>query len=63
LDIPELSAAASVVHVFQAMANNSLLSVGQLCNEGYPATFKIDSLVELYPLPGNQKLRKKMGNG
>jgi hypothetical protein len=40
-DIPELSEAASVAHVFPAMANNSLLSVGQLCNEGYLVTFKI----------------------
>jgi hypothetical protein len=44
LDIPELSEAASVAHVFPAMANNSFLSVGQLCNEGYYVTFKIDSM-------------------
>jgi hypothetical protein len=41
LDIPELSEAASVVHVLPDMANNSLLSVGHLCNEGYSATFEI----------------------
>jgi hypothetical protein len=44
LDIPELSEAASVAHVFPSMVNNSLLSVGQLCNEGYYVTFKIDSV-------------------
>jgi hypothetical protein len=35
LDIPELSKAASAAHMFPAMENNSLLSVGQLCDEGY----------------------------
>jgi hypothetical protein len=40
LDIPELNAAASKVHIFPGMANHSLLSVGQLCNEGYIVTFK-----------------------
>jgi hypothetical protein len=40
LDIPELNAAASKAHVFPGMANHSLLSVGQLCDEGYIATFK-----------------------
>jgi hypothetical protein len=35
LDIPELSEAASVAHVFPAMANNALLSVGKIFNEGY----------------------------
>jgi hypothetical protein len=40
LDIPELNAAASKAHVFPGMANNSLLSVGQLCDEGYIVTFK-----------------------
>ena len=44
LEIPELSEAASVAHVFPAMANNSLLSVGQLCNEGYYVTFKLDGV-------------------
>jgi hypothetical protein len=39
LNIPELNAAASVAHVFPGMANHSLLSVGQLCNEGYIVTF------------------------
>jgi hypothetical protein len=40
LDIPELNAAASKSHVFPGMANHSLLSVGQLCDEGYIFTFK-----------------------
>jgi hypothetical protein len=40
LDIPELNAAASKAHFFPGMANHSLLSVGQLCNEGYIVTFK-----------------------
>jgi hypothetical protein len=40
LDIPELNAAASEAHVFPVMANNYLLSVGQLCNEGFLVTFK-----------------------
>jgi hypothetical protein len=40
LDIPELNAAESKAHVFPGMANHSLLSVGQLCDEGYIATFK-----------------------
>jgi hypothetical protein len=40
LNIPELNAAASISHVFPGMANHSLISVGQLCNEGYIVTFK-----------------------
>jgi hypothetical protein len=40
LDIPELNVAASKSHVFPGMDNHSLLSVGQLCNEGYIVTFK-----------------------
>jgi hypothetical protein len=40
LDIPELNAAASKAHVFPGLANHSLLSVGQLCDEGYIVTFK-----------------------
>jgi hypothetical protein len=40
LNIPELNAAASIAHVFPGMANHSLISVGQLCNEGYIVTFK-----------------------
>jgi hypothetical protein len=42
LDIPELSNDSSVAHVFPVMAKNSLLSVIQLCNEGYYVTsFKL----------------------
>jgi hypothetical protein len=44
LDIPELNAAASKAHVFPGMANHSLLSVGQLCDEGYIVSFKQASL-------------------
>jgi hypothetical protein len=40
LDIPKLNAAASKSHVPPGMANHSLLSVGQLCDEGYIFTFK-----------------------
>jgi hypothetical protein len=40
LDIPKLNAAASKAHIFPEMANHSLLSVGQLCEEGYIVTFK-----------------------
>jgi hypothetical protein len=44
LGIPELSEAPSVAHVYPSMNNNSLLSVGQLHNEGYSVTFKIDGV-------------------
>jgi hypothetical protein len=44
LDIPELNAAASKAHVFPGMENHSLLSVGQLCDEGYIVTFKQDTV-------------------
>jgi hypothetical protein len=40
LDIPKLNAAASKAHVFSGMANQSLLSVGKLCDEGYIVIFK-----------------------
>jgi hypothetical protein len=40
LCIPELNAAASKAHFFPGMANHSLLSVGQLYDEGYIVTFK-----------------------
>jgi hypothetical protein len=45
LDIPELNAAASKAHVFPGMAKHSLLSVGQLCKEGYIVTFKNASVI------------------
>jgi hypothetical protein len=44
LDIPELSQEASMAHVFACMENHSLLSVVQLCNEGYYVTLKIDGV-------------------
>jgi hypothetical protein len=40
LDIPELNATSSKAHVSPGMANYSLLSVGQLWDEGYIVTFK-----------------------
>jgi hypothetical protein len=45
LDIPELKAHASNAHVFPGMAHHSLLSVGQLCDEGYVVTFKQDTVI------------------
>jgi hypothetical protein len=44
LDIPELNVDASKAHVLPRMANHSLLSVGQLCDEGYIVTFKQDTV-------------------
>jgi hypothetical protein len=44
LDIPEFNAAASKAHVFPGMANHSLLSVGQLCDERYLVTFRQDEV-------------------
>jgi hypothetical protein len=44
LDIPELNAAASKSHVFSGMAHHSLLSVGQLYDEGYIVTFRKDTV-------------------
>jgi hypothetical protein len=44
LDIPELNAAASKAHVFPGMAHHSLLSVGQLCDEGKIVTFQQDTV-------------------
>jgi hypothetical protein len=44
LDIPELNAAASKAYVFPGMAHHSLLSVGQLCDEGKIVTFKQDTV-------------------
>jgi hypothetical protein len=40
LGIPELNKATSIEHVFPGMANHSLLSVGQIYNEGYTVTFR-----------------------
>jgi hypothetical protein len=44
LDIPESNAAASKAHVLPGMEHHSLLSVGQLCDEGYMVTFKQDTV-------------------
>jgi hypothetical protein len=44
LDIPELNAAEYKSHFFPGMAHHSLLSVGQLCDEGYIVTFKQDTV-------------------
>jgi hypothetical protein len=44
LDIPELNTAASKAHVFPGMAHHSLLSVGQLYDEGYIVTFQRDTV-------------------
>jgi hypothetical protein len=44
LDIPELNDAASKAHIFPGMAHHSLLSVGQLCDEGYIVTFRQDTV-------------------
>jgi hypothetical protein len=49
LNIPELNAASSIAHVFPGMANKSLLSVGQLCNEEYIVTFKNASVTICNP--------------
>jgi hypothetical protein len=40
LDIPGLNTAASKAHVLPGMVHHSLLSVGQLCDEGYIFTFQ-----------------------
>jgi hypothetical protein len=40
VDITKLNAAASKAHVFPGMADQSYLTVGQLCDEGYIVTFK-----------------------
>jgi hypothetical protein len=44
LDIPELNSSASKAYTSPGMANHSLLSVGQLCDEGYIVTFKQDTV-------------------
>jgi hypothetical protein len=40
LDIPGLNTTASKAHAIVGMTNQSLLSVGQLCDEGYIVAFK-----------------------
>jgi hypothetical protein len=49
LNIPTLNTAASIANVFPGMANNYLLSVGQLCNEGYIVTFNNASFMFAIP--------------
>jgi hypothetical protein len=44
LDIPELRETVSIAHVFPGMENQSFLSVGKLCNEGYYVIFRIDAV-------------------
>jgi hypothetical protein len=43
-DIPQLSKVATAAHVFPAMENNSLLSMEQLCDEGYSVFFSTDGV-------------------
>jgi hypothetical protein len=61
LNIPELNKAASIAHIYPGMANHSLLSVGQLCSEGYTVTYRNESVTicnsqELQILRGAQDL-------
>jgi hypothetical protein len=56
LDIPKVSKAASIAHVLPGMANHYLLSLGQLCNEGYYVTFRIDA-VTIYNSAGKSILK------
>jgi hypothetical protein len=44
LNIPELNKAANIEHILNGMANHSLLSFGQLCNEGYTVTSRNESV-------------------
>jgi hypothetical protein len=44
LDTPGLNTAASKAHVSPGMAHHSLLSVGQLCDEGCIVTFQQDTV-------------------
>jgi hypothetical protein len=44
LDIPQLSKSTKASHILPAMENNSLLSVGQLCDEGYFVLFSRDEV-------------------
>jgi hypothetical protein len=48
LDIPQLSKVAKAAHVFPAMENNSLLSVGQLGDEGYSILFSTNGVTILH---------------
>jgi hypothetical protein len=44
MDIPQLRKVSKEAHVFPAMENNSLLSVGQLCDEGYSVLFNTNGV-------------------
>jgi hypothetical protein len=44
LDIPGFNSAASKAHVFPGMELHSLISIGQLCQEGYIVTFHRDTV-------------------
>jgi hypothetical protein len=58
LEIPALSQEYSVAHIFTGMENHSFLSVGQLCNEGYYVTVRIDG-VTIYNSTGKTILEGK----
>jgi hypothetical protein len=55
-DILQLSKSAKAAHIFPAMENNSLLSVGQICDEGY---FVLFSISEVKILNEKQKIIMK----
>jgi hypothetical protein len=57
LDIPQLRKSAKAAHIFPAMENNSLLSVEQLCDEGYFVLFSRD---EVKILDEKQKIIMKV---
>jgi hypothetical protein len=44
LDIPELSKSATAAHIFPAMEKNSLLSVEQLCDEGFSLLYNVNEV-------------------
>jgi hypothetical protein len=58
LDIPKLRKAESIANIFPGMVNQYLISVGQLCNEGYYVTFRIDA-VTIYNSAGKSILKGK----
>jgi hypothetical protein len=58
LDIPHSSKSAKAAHIFPAMEKNSLLSVGQLCDEGYFVFFSRDEVKIL----DENKIKIMIGN-
>jgi hypothetical protein len=44
LDLPALPPSACIAHLFPALTDTSLLSIGQLCDAGCTATFDADSV-------------------